>query len=82
MRRRGIRMVCLERVDQIVCHKAKGSSGGRPPAFDTERQKQRNLVERCFNRLEQFRELVTRYAKRTANHRAGLAIAAIILWLR
>ncbi|MGW5138160.1 hypothetical protein ACWEPH_03695 [Nocardia beijingensis] len=40
--------------------------GGRPPAFDTDVYKQRNVVERCFNRLEQFRDLATRYGKRVA----------------
>jgi transposase len=44
--------------------------------------KQRNVVERCFNRLKQFRDLATRYAKRVAYYQAELTIAAIILWLR
>jgi hypothetical protein len=35
-----------------------------------------------LNRLKQFRDLATRYAKRTAYHHANLTIAAIILWLR
>lgn len=61
---------------------AHGSRGGRPPAFDAELYKQRNVVERCFNRLKQFRDLATRYAKRAAYYQAELTIAAIILWLR
>ena len=64
--------------DQITRRAAKGSLGGRPPAFDAEIYKQRNVVERCFNRLKQFRDLATRYA----SYQAGLTIAAIILWLR
>ncbi|WP_083889966.1 transposase [Nocardia pneumoniae] len=44
--------------------------------------KHRNVVERCFNRLKQFRGLATRYAKRAAYYHAELTIAAIILWLR
>jgi transposase len=82
MRRRGTRVVCSERDDQITHRKAKGSRGGRPPPFDSEFDKQRNVVERCFNRLRQFRDLATRYAKRTAYYQASLTIAAIILWLR
>ena len=39
-------------------------------------------AERCFNRLKQFRDLATRYAKRAAYYPAELTIAAIILWLR
>lgn len=34
MRRREIHMVCPERGDQIAHRAAKGSHGGRPPAFD------------------------------------------------
>ena len=82
MRHRGIRMVGPERDDQIKQRAAKGSRGGRPPVFDADLYKQRNVVERCFNRLKQFRGLATRYAKRTAYYQAELIIAAIILWLR
>jgi len=62
MRRRGIRMVCPERDDQTARRVTKGSRGGRPPAFDADLYKQRNVVERCFNRLRQFRGVATRYA--------------------
>ncbi|GLX41307.1 hypothetical protein Sros01_73800 [Streptomyces roseochromogenus] len=34
---------------------------GRPPAFDREAYKQRNTVERCINKLKQWRVLATRY---------------------
>ena len=40
------------------------------------------MVERCFNRLKQFRDLATRYAKRVAYYRAEMLLAATILWLR
>ena len=59
-----------------------GRRRGRPPAFDAGLYKQRNVVERCFSRLKQFRDLATRYAKRAAYYQAELTIAAIILWLR
>ncbi len=42
----------------------------------------RNVVERCFNRLKQFQDLATRYAKRAAYYRAEIIIASIVLWLR
>jgi transposase InsO family protein len=51
---------------------AKGSRGGRPPAFDPDLYADRNVVERCFNRLKQFRDLATRYAKRAAYYRAEI----------
>ena len=82
MRDRQIAFVSPERDDQIARRAAKGSRGGRPPAFDAEVYKQRNVVERCFNRLKQFRDLATRYAKRAAYYQAELTITAIVLWLR
>jgi len=82
MRQRGIRFVSPERADQIAHRAAKGSRGGRPPVFDAELYKGRNVVERCFNRLKQFRDLATRYAKRAAYYQAELVLAAIVLWLR
>lgn len=82
LRARGITFTCPERSDQIARRTAKGSSGGRPPAFDEDAYRDRNVIERCFNRLKQFRDLATRYAKRLAYWRAELVIATIILWLR
>ena len=61
----------------------RGSAGGRPPAFDRDRYKQRYAVERCFNRLKQFHALAaTRYAKHAAYYRATLLLVCTILWLR
>ena len=34
-----------------------------------------------FNRLKQWRDLATRYAKRAAIYQASLTIAAIMIWL-
>ena len=82
LRARGIRFTSPERSDQIAHRKAKGSAGGRPPAFDRDIYAGRNVVERCFARLKQFRALATRYAKRAAYYRALLVLAAVILWLR
>ena len=82
LRIKNIRFTCPERSDQIAHRAAQGSRGGRPPAFDPDSYRQRNVVERCFNRLKQFRDLATRYAKRAAYYRAELTIAAIVLWLR
>jgi transposase len=82
MRARSIAFTCPERSDQIAHRKAKGSAGGRPPAFDQEIYKKRNVVERCFNRLKQFRGLATRFAKRVAYYRAEVVIATIAIWLR
>lgn len=82
LRARGIAFTSPERIDQIARRKAKGSAGGRPPAFDPEVYAGRNVVERCIARLKQFRALATRYAKRAAYYRSILIIAALVLWLR
>jgi transposase len=82
LRRRGIAFTSPERRDQIAHRQRKGYRGGRPPAFDPDQYADRNVVERCFNRFKQFRDLATRYAKRAAYYRAEIVIASIVLWLR
>jgi transposase len=82
LRRRGIAHTIPERADQVARRAAKGSHGGRPPAFDSETYRQRNVVERCFNRLKQWRALATRYAKRAALYRSSLLLIAALIWLR
>lgn len=82
LRGKGIKTVIPERADQKAHRTNRGSAGGRPPAFDPEVYKQRNVVERGFNRLEQWRGVATRYDKKARNYRAGIILAAIILcWL-
>ncbi len=44
--------------------------------------KQRNRVERCFNRLKHFRRFATRYERRTAHFFGFVCLAAAMLWLR
>jgi transposase len=82
LRARRIAFTSPERIDQIKHRRTKGSRGGRPPAFDPNLYADRNVVERCFNRLKQFRDLATRYAKRAAYYRSEIIIAATVLWLR
>ncbi|MYW46275.1 transposase, partial [Streptomyces sp. SID161] len=57
-----------------------GSRCGRPPAFDRGTYKQRNTVERCINKLKQWRGLATRYDKTATTYLAGLHLAAIFIW--
>ena len=59
----GIPHTIPERSDQIDLRKAKGSRGGRPPAFDADTYRHRNTVERGFNRLKHWRGIATRYDK-------------------
>lgn len=81
LRRRNIRCISPEREDAKKHRLAKGSKGGRPPAFDTKAYKGRNVIERCINRLKDFRAVATRYDKRGRNYLAGVLVASIILWL-
>jgi putative transposase len=60
---RGITTVIPERADQINNHQRRGSAGGRPVNFDVEAHKDRNVVERAFNRIKNWRGLATRYDK-------------------
>ncbi|KZM78205.1 transposase [Cellulosimicrobium sp. I38E] len=82
LRRRGIRAVVPEPSDQQANRKRRGARGGRPPKLDRETYKRRNVVERSFNLLKQWRGLATRYDKHAAVYRAGAVLAAIISWLR
>ncbi|MDQ0808379.1 transposase [Streptomyces sp. B3I7] len=65
--------------DQIAKRKKRGRSGGRPPGFDREAYKRRNTVERCINKLKQWRGLATRYDKTAALYLAGLRLAATFI---
>ncbi|WP_328458748.1 IS5 family transposase [Streptomyces sp. NBC_00386] len=80
LRKRGIRTVIPVPADQRGHRLRRGSRGGRPPAFDREIYKQRNTVERCINRLKQWRGIATRYEKTATIYLAGLHIAGIFLW--
>jgi transposase len=40
------------------------------------------VVERCFNRLKQFRAIATRFDKLATRYQASVVIASLIVWLR
>ena len=83
LRGKGIRVVIPQRSDQIALRAARGSRGGRPPAFNPETYRRRNTIERAFGRMKQWRAIATRYDKHARNYRAGIVIAAIVLfWLK
>ncbi|BCM64885.1 hypothetical protein EASAB2608_00219 [Streptomyces sp. EAS-AB2608] len=79
LRKRGIHAVIPVPADQQRHRLGRGSRGGRPPAFDREAYKRRNTVERCINRLKQWRGITTRYEKTATIYLAGLHIAGISL---
>lgn len=50
------------------------------PAFDADRYKARNLIERAICRLKDWRRVATRYDKLARNFRATIHLAAILIW--
>lgn len=52
------------------------------PIFSAFLYRQRNLVERFFNKLKHFRAVATRYDKRADNFLASIQLASIRIWLR
>jgi transposase len=78
LRKRQIQHTIPERRDQRMQRAARP---GRPLRFDPTIYARRNMVERCINRLKQWRGLATRYEKRALNYRAMLILASIMLWL-
>ena len=51
-------------------------------AHDKVVYKERNRVERCFNKLKHFRRFATRYDRRAIHYLAFVHLAAAMLWLR
>jgi transposase len=49
-------------------------------SYDREAYRQRNLIERMFARLKDFRRIATRYDKLARNFLAGILLAAAITW--
>ena len=50
--------------------------------FSKRKYKKRNLIERCINKLKQFRHIATRYDRHASAYLAFAKLAAIRLWLR
>lgn len=52
----------------------------RPIPYDHFAYKQRNLIERMFGRLKDFRRIATRYDKLAQNYLAAVTLAATVTW--
>ena len=48
--------------------------------YDPVAYRQRNLIERMFGRLKDFRRITTRYDKLARNFLASIALAATLIW--
>ena len=80
LRARGIKAVIPEPSDQVRNRKRRGSRGGRPPVFDALAYRDRNVVERSFNTVKQWRGLATRYDKLAIVYRGAGVLRAITIW--
>jgi len=76
--------------DALVAYiQAMGAEAVIPPrsnrteqrAYDRHVYKDRNLVERFFNRLKQFRRMATRYDKLACNFVSLLNLVCAYIWL-
>ncbi|MFF9085098.1 IS5 family transposase [Streptomyces sp. NPDC014991] len=78
LRRRGIKATIPERVDQLAGRVRRRE---RRCGFDKTVYRRRNVVERCFHRLKQWRGIDTRYDKQPSRYRAAIALASTLIWL-
>ncbi|BCN58356.1 transposase [Prescottella equi] len=82
LRARGIEAVIAEPDDQKRHRLRRGSRGGRPTGLDAEKYKGRNVVERSFAALKEWRALATRYDKLALTYRVGVVLSAVCIWMR
>ena len=82
LRERGIAATIPERADQI---KHRRKRRGRLIDFSDEQRKRyrgRNVVERCFNKLKQWRGIAMRSDKTARNYHSALCLAAALHWVQ
>ncbi len=82
LRSRGIKAVIPEPSDQQGHRKRRGSRGGRPVGLDAVDYRNRNVIERRYCHIKQWRGLATRYDKLAVVYRAAVILNAVIAWTR
>jgi len=81
LRARDIAATIPERDDQIAHRRKKP---GRPINFGDDqriRYRGRNVVERCFNKLKQWRGIAMRSDKTARNYHSAVCLAATLQWV-
>lgn len=81
LRERGIKATIPERADQIEKRRKRP---GWPIDFGNEQQERytgRNVVERCFNAVKQWRGLASRFNKTARSYAAGIYLSATLQWI-
>ena len=82
LRSRNIKAVIPEPDDQKGNRQRRGARGGRPVSYDRVDYKNRNVIERSYCHLKQWRGLATRYDKHAIIYRAAVVLNAVIAWTR
>jgi len=80
LRRRQIAHTIAEPADQAANRRRRGRRGGRPVGHDCQRYRRRNHIERCFNKLKQWRGIATRYDKTARSYLGALHLASALIW--
>jgi transposase len=80
LRNRGIQAVIPQPSDQIGHRLRRGSRGGRPIGYDRDDYRGRNVIERRFATLKQWRGIATRYDKLATVYRSAAVLNAVIAW--
>ncbi|MDN5692513.1 IS5 family transposase [Micrococcus endophyticus] len=80
LRSRRIRAVIPEPADQRGHRRRRGPRGGRPVGLDATAYKGRNVIERRYAHLKQWRGLATRYDKYSIVYRAAVVLNAVLAW--
>ena len=65
---------------QVVIPPKRNRKVQRP--YDADLYRERNIIERFFNKLKQFRRVATRYDKLLENFMGFVKLAAIAIWLK
>lgn len=81
-RDRGIKAMIPEPDDQKGHRKRRGSRGGRPVGPDAADYRNRNVIERQYGRIKQWRGIATRYDKHAIVYRAAVVFNPVIAWAK